>query len=206
MSSQSNKIYDRKYDSKMRFISYWYQAHEIFTFEPNRVLEIGVGSGFLSLYLKHCNISVKTVDIDRERHPDVVAPVTRLPFENGEFDVVVAYEVLEHLPYEKFGSALCELARVASRAVIISLPTATRFLRFEFPIPFVTRIRKLIETPFLPYRAPLHREHFWEIGIRGYPRSRIADDIRVADLVIQKQYRVFENPRHYFFVLSKISS
>ena len=65
--------YDFSYDSKRRFVSYWHQIREVISCDPLQVLEIGVGSGFVSRYLRGRGIAVKTVDIDASLEPDVVA-------------------------------------------------------------------------------------------------------------------------------------
>nr|WP_256444588.1 methyltransferase domain-containing protein [Aquihabitans sp. G128] len=44
----------------------------------------------------------------------------RLPFEADTFDLVLAIEVLEHVPYPEL--ALSELHRVARRDVVVSVP------------------------------------------------------------------------------------
>jgi len=49
-----------------------------------------------------------------------VASAYELPFEDGLFDCVCALEVLEHL--ERPGDALAELARVAGRFLVLSVP------------------------------------------------------------------------------------
>ena len=49
-----------------------------------------------------------------------VASAYELPFEDGSFDCVCALEVLEHL--ERPGEALAEMARVAGRFLLLSVP------------------------------------------------------------------------------------
>ena len=46
----------------------------------------------------------------------------KLPFDDGAFDTVVACEVIEHLPFGIYEAALAEMARVARRAVVLSVP------------------------------------------------------------------------------------
>ncbi|MEK7649526.1 MAG: methyltransferase domain-containing protein [Patescibacteria group bacterium] len=196
--------FKRAYDSKARFASYWHQIDEVFKLHPASLLEVGVGTGFVALYLRHHGLSVTTLDVDSARNPDVVGSIKELPFPDGSFDCITACEVLEHMPYEDSEKALRELYRVAKTLVIISLPVATPFLRFELPIPKITRFRKLLNLRFISPRQPLHHEHSWEIGMRGYSLDRIMRSIRSAGFQIKKEYRVLENPRHHFFVLQKV--
>jgi len=52
----------------------------------------------------------------------VEGDVTALPFGDGEFDVVLTLDLLEHVPPELRPKALSELARVASRRVVVACP------------------------------------------------------------------------------------
>ena len=52
----------------------------------------------------------------------VVGSIVDLPFPDRSFDVVGCFEVLEHLPGDLPRRALSELARVARRAVVLSVP------------------------------------------------------------------------------------
>src|SRR3546814_5404444 len=80
-------------------------------------------------------VPVETLDIDPELKPDHVASVTELPFADGEFDVVCAFQMLEHVPYDVSLAAFAEMSRVANRAVIISLPNAWKHWRLTFVLP-----------------------------------------------------------------------
>jgi hypothetical protein len=57
--------------------------------------------------------------------------VTKLPFADGEFDVVVALDLLEHLPADLRPVALAELARVAGRRLIAGCPCGEKALRSD---------------------------------------------------------------------------
>lgn len=197
----SKNHFSTTYDSKWRFISYWHQAHEILSLNPSSVLEVGVGSGFLGMYLKSKGVNLTSVDIDTDLKPDVVASITKLPFETDSFDVTVAFEVLEHMPYEEAKKGIEELARVSKNHVVISMPEATRFLKLEFPIPKIKRVKKIIELPWLKFSEPLHDDHAWELGLKAYSLDRIKEDLQKAGLKLKRTYRVFENPRHRFFIL-----
>lgn len=57
------------------------------------------------------------------RSADLMAPATALPFTDGQFDLVTAFDVLEHLPEHEVLPALREMARV-SRWYCFSIATA----------------------------------------------------------------------------------
>ena len=48
---EPNHYFNESYNSKERFISYWHQINEIIKLKPKKVLEIGIGNGFVSKYL-----------------------------------------------------------------------------------------------------------------------------------------------------------
>lgn len=195
-----------KYDSKRRFASYWHQIAEVLAHDPDHVLEVGAGTSFVAHYLKRVGVKITTVDIDPERRPDHVASVTKLPFPDNSFSVILACEILEHIPYPQFLTALKELHRVSGNTIIISLPDATHAAAIQFPIPGVSKVKWLLTFPHL-----FPKEHFvtahghqWEIGKKDYPLSRITVDIQKHGFSVEKTYRVFENPYHRFFILRKI--
>ena len=193
-------------DSKERFSSYWHQINEIFQLTPSKILEVGIGNGFVSKYLKKRGAYIVTLDIVYGLIPDVVGSVLKIPFAERTFEVVTCFEVLEHLPYDEFKYALNELAKVSKRYLLLSLPDVTPVYRLNIEVPKIKPIKKLIKHPFP--RSVKHifdDSHHWEIGHKGYPLKRINNDITNSDLEIIKTYRIFDFYYHRFFLLEKNS-
>jgi SAM-dependent methyltransferase len=182
--------------------AYWHQILEIVSVHPQTVLEVGLGNGFVSRYLRQRGFAVTTLDIDPATGPDLTASVCAMPFSRLSFDVVACYEVLEHLPFEYFSTAICEIYRLTRLRAVISLPDCTPNCGFEIRIPWVRRLQILLPLPSLKPRVH-HADsgHVWEVGAAGYPLGAVQERIRRTGFQISKTYRVFENPYHRFFVL-----
>lgn len=187
-----------KYGNLERFTSYFYQVRELLDTAPKSILEVGVGDGVVSGYIKrNTGIEYKTADFAEDLHPDVVADIRKLPFADKSFDTVCAFEVLEHLPFEDFDKGLGELARVAKNYVVISLPHFAPPVKFLLKLPFLPEIRFAWKIPFRKTHM-FNGQHYWEIGKRGYPVSRISDAISKYG-VIENEFVPFENQYHHFF-------
>src|SRR3990167_9093807 len=115
---RKDHYFNLKYDTKERWISYWYQIHEVLFYDPQTVLEIGIGNRTVSDYLKKAGVKVTTCDFDKSLKPDVLADILNLPFKKNSFDVVLCAEVLEHLPFKKFHRALEEIRRVCKKSAV----------------------------------------------------------------------------------------
>jgi ubiquinone/menaquinone biosynthesis C-methylase UbiE len=189
-----------KYTSPARWMSHYYQIRSIMRRNPESVLEIGVGNGILRSYLTgKTKVSYTSVDIAADLKPDIVASVTKLPLPDTSHDIACAFQVLEHLPFEEFSVAVNELCRVAKKAVIISLPHSSPSLSFLLKLPILPVLRWAYKLP-IPVQHAFDGQHYWEIGKKGYPLSRIRSELRkIAD--IDEEFMPFENPYHRFFVL-----
>jgi len=199
-----NHYLQESYDTKGRFNSYWHQINEVLALKPKKVLEIGIGNGFVTRYLRERRLDVTSLDIVRELKPDVVGSVLSIPFANKSFDLVACYEVLEHLPYIDFTKGLKEIHRVSQKHVILSLPDHTVVYRFNIELPRINPIKKLIPRIFpRPADHEFDGQHYWIIGKRHYPLKKIESDINQAGFEITKTYRPFEFPYHRFFILRK---
>ena len=194
-----------RYMSKRRWASVWHQMHDVLAFTPESVLEIGPGAGVFKAALSRFGPSVKTLDLDPELSPDYVASANSMPFVDNAFDVVCAFQMLEHVPYEKSLEIFCEMVRVASKGVVISLPDAAT--RWPVGIHIPRMGMKWLSIPRPRLRPAVHRfdgEHYWEISKAGYPVTRILKEFQAAGPAgLIRTYRVHENPYHRFFVFKK---
>jgi len=145
--------YYNDYDHKKRWISYWHQIQEVLKFNPDSVLEVGVGNKTVSNYLENRGIDVTTTDIDPELEPDVVCDVRNLSdkFDGNSFDVVLCAEVLEHIPFEDFRGALDEIRRVTKGGVVLTLP--------NWGIPFDLRLKIPKTSLSITLRLPFPVNH-----------------------------------------------
>ena len=194
-----------EYDTKARFCAYWTQINEALKTNPQQVLEIGLGNKLVSDYLNRRGIRVYELDLMLDIEPDAVGNVTAIPFRENSFDLVMCCQVLEHLAYDQLAGTLAEIARVARRDVLVSLPdnghvlslTMTQFGFGQRSLMF--DLSSLIPRgEFIPYT-----HHHWEIGWRGYPVGKIIGVMESVGLRVERHFRVAERPYQHFFVLMK---
>ncbi|MCU1497548.1 MAG: Methyltransferase type 11 [Acidimicrobiales bacterium] len=98
---------------------------------PARILEVGVGEGEVTARLASrwpdatfCGVDLPDPELaghwDGKGFNPLFGDIGRLPFPDDAFDLVLAIEVLEHVPYPEL--ALAELHRVARRDIVVSVP------------------------------------------------------------------------------------
>lgn len=191
-----------RYAHPGRFVSYYHQIAEVLNRNPKSVLEVGVGDGVFRDYIRgNTAISYMSVDIAGDLHPDVVGEVTKLPFENNTFDVVCAFEVLEHIPFEQFEKALMEIRRVTRNMAILSLPHFGPPIKFLLKLPFLPKLSFAFKVPFARKHI-FNGQHYWEIGKKGCS-PRLVEAIIEKYFIIEKEFVPFENQYHHFYVLEK---
>jgi len=95
--------------------------------DPESVLDAGCGEGeMLRRGVLPPAVRPVCLDLRMDSLAEIAAPrrvrasVLALPFADRSFDTVTCLEVLEHL--DNPGSAVAELARVARRAIVLSVP------------------------------------------------------------------------------------
>lgn len=90
------------------------------------ILDVGCGNGLITNALPK---EIDVVGFDRSeaalryvQRQKVVGDIKSLPFEDESFDLVMANDIIEHLTLEEREQGLKELARVASKYIIITVP------------------------------------------------------------------------------------
>lgn len=192
----------QRYMTFQRWSSLWHQLDEIIRLQPDRVLEIGPGPGTFSQSARNFGIHVETLDLDPELNPTHVASVTEMPFPDNSFDVVCAFQMLEHLPYQTSLNAFEEMCRVARGHVVISLPNAGKYMAFTAKFPRLKVLRHIVPLTYIaPKRHKFDGEHYWEVNKIGYSEKKIVNDFSKWGS-LKRSFRVTENPVHHFFVFS----
>jgi SAM-dependent methyltransferase len=202
--------YGDQYYERRRLYSMAVQAEALRRLNPASVLEIGPGLGvFAAMYRQLSGVRMVTLDIDPTLRPDVIGSVFEMPFEAGAFDAAACFQMLEHLPFDRFAPALREIRRVAKIGLALSLPDCTYALTFRLGlrnprhdgwtgawtlVPPRLALRKL-------KKVPNSAGHYWEIGRRGTPLGVVRQTIQNAGWRIDSEFRPPENAYHRFFVL-----
>lgn len=200
--------YYKNYDDLPRFISYYHQIDMIRKINPKTVLEIGIGNKAVSNYLRFQEgIDVTTCDHDEVLQPDCVSDIRSLPFKSNSFDAVLVCEILEHLPWEDLRQSLIQVANATRRYVVTSLPVISMYFECVVKFPMLNPIFNrlfldfFVQVPFFTFdKCP--PGHYWEIGARGYPISRVRKRFREVFRILMEKRPVL-NPKHRFFLLEK---
>lgn len=116
------------YFTMSQLCSFAHQLNFIWKFKPESVVEVGLGNGFVSTYLKRSGIPVTTIDIDLALEPNVCAPPDQAGALLGEKrDLVVCCEVLVHMPLKELDANLDHLRAMGDRLFLtLRTPTVPR--------------------------------------------------------------------------------
>lgn len=192
------------YMDQPRWMSFYEQIMQFHALPSgSKVLEIGSG---LNINRNHIaefipGITYETLDIAEDLHPDYLGSAHDIPLPDNSFDAVFAFEILEHLPFEKFEIALKEIKRISKGKVVISLPHFGPPIKFLIKIPFLPEIRFAYKIPY--YRKHVFNgQHYWEIGKRGYSAKKIKGIISKY-FVVEEDFVPFNNQYHHFYILKK---
>jgi ubiquinone/menaquinone biosynthesis C-methylase UbiE len=173
---QTPEKYSRYFPAFLSF-AYHIQAYRIALdfCRGKRVLDIGCFSGYGENLLSSSADEVVACDNDMEALTSakrnyeagnvrfLAASAGELPFPDKSFEVVIAFQILEHLPPDRVPAFLREIKRVIRKGGLLLLTTPNRTFRL------------------LPFQRPFNREHYREYSLKQlrqtldevYPGSRI---------------------------------
>lgn len=200
------------YLSPERFSSIGYQWKLAVESGSNSFLEIGPGGGLLTILLRAKGLDVITSDINKSLKPSVAIGLPLLPFRDKAVEVVLCFEVLEHIQWEFFLPSLREIKRVASNKVIISLPNCkpsvvkpqkySVFGAVYWGKKVLRSILDWAQPTEVDYQIPL--EHRWEIGVLNISADIIIEHAKQIGLSHKEDFRNPHSPYHHFFVFEVV--
>lgn len=204
-SIQKERYFDQEYFSQKQLNSFSHQINYIYGMRPTTAIEIGIGNGFVSTFLKNAGYSIITADINPELKPDICAPLSEVKkYVSAEVDLVICCEVLEHMQFEEFDENLDRLKELGAR-LFLTLPNSHRTwgVTLAFSLPKIGY--KLVDLNFrFPFKHKLENSsHFWEIG-----HTDICSQNNIVEKLKQRYKSVKTgrfplNPYHTYFICDK---
>lgn len=213
-SIQKEFYFNSTYLRKERLQAYLDQIELLrkFATTEDKILEVGKGTGFLvDFFEKYHDTQIDTLDINPDLQADITDDIINpAKLKENSYDLVLAFEVLEHMEFEDSCKAFENMLKVARKYVMISVPDTSFYLNFNISWLFLKRrpFKKLINIPrFMLNKKTFGTGHHWEIGINkdgtSYsPQYVIRKMFGNARLV--SHFRSPDYPGHHFFVAEKL--
>ena len=125
------------YIENFNFFSAFYQAKEaIINPEIKTMLEFGTGRNLTKAMVEHYGISHKSVDFDNKKYiPDEVSTILNYRDKN-KYDIVCAFQVLEHNPLESVKSNLKKMMNLSNKNVYIYFSSIQRRIHLVYHLSF----------------------------------------------------------------------
>jgi len=177
-----------------------HQVRAIHALKPKRMLEIGVGNGFVSTFMRRAGVDVVTADINPQLNADICCPMSELPsiLKGESFDLVSCCEVLEHMPLDQLDMNLSTLQSLATNA-FVTLPGHFPWMGLTGRLGVHNRFLSVALGVRIPVRRRFTDGHFWEVNSQWTTR-RSALVKTMAQHFNAVEHGVFSMHRyHYYF-------
>ncbi len=216
-SSPGRGHFHGKWEAFRYWIPYYHQINEVLRLATpeSRILEIGPGSGVTTDALRRLGLRVTTADVEPDSGADYVCDIRALSVGGDGFDIVCCFQVLEHIPFADFPTALTKLRGVTRRHCLISLPEPGVELGFAVKLPRI--FPGWLFSPrkdYIPFSMKLalpakmiscpEPGHQWEVGRRSFSRRTVEREIRLAGFRIARRFSLPLSMRFLFYVLERI--
>jgi len=182
-----------KFDTIEQYVEYLKHlaAYALFTKEfvaGKKVLEIGCGTGYGADYLSKSASNIVAIDIreggisycqDKYGKDNLIfmqADGLKLPFKNESFDVVLSFQVIEHIEPKMVLNYLSEIKRVLKRDGVFLISTPNSRLRL------------------LPFQKPWNPEHVKEYNDEELKKllSEVFEEVKVYGLYGSDEIQAIE--------------
>jgi len=91
----------------------------------SELLDVGGYPGLITRFVNGPKITITDIQPDAGIENYIEADACKLPMKDNSFETLVSLDTLEHIPAEKRGQFLDEIARVAQNNVVITAPFAS---------------------------------------------------------------------------------
>ncbi len=180
------------------------------------VLEFGPGRGLMGTILKSYGLKYFCSDVvDYGANPDYPYAIKDFP-EDQKFDLVCAFQTLEHNPPEDFQVHLQKMCDISSKYVYISLPYYGRWFSANFGLNLPKINRNFVkifscerwlkkERPIDKYRTSQtpYAHHWFEVGDKGFSKTDIKEYGAKCGLNQIRSFHSSSLPYHYFILFEK---
>ena len=177
---------------------YYHQASLVYKYcdRSDHILEIGVGSSLLSDLLRRRKWEIATLDIDADKHPDICTSAVEFDYASITIDVVLAFEVFEHIPFVTFEQVVNRLGESKVKRIFFSLPwNEYRLVDFSLSMPIIHDVKFRI--PLSKNKITTHA-HFWELA----KRERNLDEKKLV--TVESISRLFDKGGYNLTPLNKV--
>lgn len=151
-------------EQEIHFNWYYHQANLVYSncSREQKIIEIGIGTGLLSDLLKKRGWDVKTLDIDNKKNPDFCDSAGEFNYSQHSTQVILAFEIFEHIPLPTFKKVISKLAKDNVRNIYFSLPwNERRIIDLNLKLPKLPTLRWNLS---IPHGKIETHAHFWELG------------------------------------------
>ncbi|XOF34042.1 MAG: class I SAM-dependent methyltransferase [Candidatus Electrothrix sp. YB6] len=179
-------------EKEIHFSWYYHQADIVYSncSRNQKMLEIGIGTGLLSDLLKKRGWDIKTLDIDEKKNPDFCDSAVGFDYEKQSIQVVLAFEVFEHMSFSIFEKVIYKLDQHNVTTIYFSLPwNERRILDLNLKI---AKLPSLIWRLAIPAGRINTRTHFWELGKKEktFGDKKLITLKSMIDIFLKNEYKI----------------
>ena len=210
---------------KIHWESIYHQVQKITLLrDVHSILEFGPGRGLTGSILKYYGHDYKSSDLESPYNNKFTKSDFHLSIQDfkveNRYDLVCAFEVLEHNPIEEFQSNILKLSELSKKYIYLSLPYSGRWISFTLNINLpkirINLSKMLKWDRIIPQKRdvekfykqkkpfPYHSNHWFELGDKNFKMKDIKKIFFDNKLNLIQTFHSQSFPMHCFFLLSKI--
>jgi len=185
----------------LNWYRYFFILKEIIRLKPQRILEIGEGSGIVRRTIEPVAKNYETMDINENLKPTHLNDIRNFIAELKEkFDCIIAADILEHIPFDDFEKSLKNIFNYLKDGgyALITIPHRASYFLLMTPTyqPKVIRIPTGFCSPGAFYRRFIKRkiwidpDHEWEIGDGKHTIKDIEKIMKNVGFKIEKREKL----------------